>query len=325
MRRTIVLVALLCIGCSGPEDPSEDGRRIDLPVLTALGDIPEGERVVTIDVTVAGRIFVDGGEEAVGLLELRDHLQERREALRRAGKEWVMGSRLQAVLRLDRRLPWCAASWVMLVCTEPSLDIFRLYFVARLEDSGDEGSVAYFLPGDRGPNPTPAQLPDVCEARLRVRPCEPATSPAALYTVMSGVAADIRRKTHVDLVMPQPAGSSVPVGTVLAYFDAMLRAEVASVSIGGWAPIPTDRSSSGIVEGVAQANRESMTFCVVWADHHIGENSDGSSRLPPARRVSGDYGQADDEAADDVGWWYLDGWFPPALRPDGTIQPARKQ
>jgi len=111
----------------------------------------------------------------------------------------------------------------------------------------------------------------------------------------------------------------------LAQSDAILRAEVASVSIAGWAPIPADRSSSGVVEGVARANREPMTFCVGWADHHIGEESEGALRLPPARRVSGVYGQADDEAADDVDWWYLDGWFPPALRPDGTIQPARRQ
>ncbi len=160
--------------------------------------------------------------------DLRTLLRERADASRE--ESVPMGSSANVVLRVDRDLPWQGSQWLMQVCADPKVRIYRIRFAALSEDAAAEGAVPTFLPTDSGkyaagPGPGPAML----VVRLSYDSEAPVT-PEDLLAHLKAKRPDLLAQS---LSVTIDADRSVPTGEVLRLLDAVRRWGAKSVLFRG--------------------------------------------------------------------------------------------
>jgi hypothetical protein len=224
MRRSLLAAALCLSACGGApaEAPQtvavdEPDGAIDVETLHCVGDAPPPERTVRISVDGEGVLRVDGSE--VDLARLRETLRER------AGSgPAAEPADVDALLVLDRMLPWQAAQVLMQECA--GARIGRIFFEVR---HGNEttGAISAFLPVD-APVLRPPGDP-VPKLVLRVRDDGEPSDPMGLAS-FPGVnydGDDFSQHVEID------AAPSTPVGFVLAPLDGAALLDAGAVTFVG--------------------------------------------------------------------------------------------
>lgn len=198
--------------------PSETAEGIEVPVIGTVGDFPDPERRIIVNVTADGRISVGPDELSFDAFAARmQRLRDERDAAR---------ATTNVIVRADGRLPWGAAVAVSHSCPAP------VWFAVRHEGDGEEGAVLAW-PASKADEAPPEE--DHGERfvvrRIHVYAADGEGTPSLLY-------ADMRRTAEptVHLVARLDADPSIPVGVVLSDFDALLRAGAADVELAAQNP-----------------------------------------------------------------------------------------
>src|SRR5262245_38829001 len=128
--------------------PSETVDGIEVPVIGTVGDFPEPEHRIVVNLTADGRIVVDG--VALTFTSFGAELKRRAAGslgARKVGPEARLSDE-SVVLRVDGDVSWRVASALIEVCAAAMVD--RGFFAVRHEGDSVEGAVAAFLPSDGG-------------------------------------------------------------------------------------------------------------------------------------------------------------------------------
>ena len=252
---------------------SETAEGIDVPVIGTVGDFPEPEHRMVVNVTADGRIVLDG--ETLVCDALFAELWHRGDALR---GDLLPGTRppkylsnARVVLRVDGGLPWGSTQQLLQVCAESC--IWRIWFAVRCEDGGADGALGLELPKDKG-----CEDPkDLAWKRIRVAPGEGGT-PAALFAELSQSPAYLSGKLATELSIDP----RLPTRVALALIDTVIRAGAARVELALTHP-PPDCYRSFAAE-VASLRSTDGAYSL-----HINGNPPGDTPaarpMPPASRV----------------------------------------
>jgi len=256
----------------------------ELPRVGTIGDFPPAESTFVIAIGKDGTIENDG--RVLTFPELRAILQvHARKHARGAGP-----SRLNALLRADRHVPWIAAQWVLIACAEAKVD--RTFFAVLPEKGEDEGALALFLPQDRFPPPSvQVVLP---RWTVRLVPSKDAGDPAALYEALKAELAEQPEavRDHGTIELRAPEGAAL--GAVLATADAAFRAGIRRVHFYGTRIPPAD------ADLVAKVKETPLVDAFAIKIQGYPLNS-ASGPMPPVERRRGGYaGNVPDVPAEEV-------------------------
>jgi hypothetical protein len=266
---------LLAAACAEPP-PDPRFPALDLPRVGTIGwharDLPPP--VILVNLHRDGRVTVGG--EAVPVAGLVHRFSPVAESSRDFTHP-NLPSRAHLVLRCDRDVSWGAVQQVMLAAGDPVNRMNRLLFGVLPEAGGEEGTLALYLPLDGCLcGPEDLHPPDAL-VRVGLAPGDgPAVTPANLAAAL-GAAGGIR---CVCLAL-RP---SLSVGDVLSVADALLRAKVTLIHLGGW---PSLGGAPAIQTGFA--SRSGLAIEVSGLEIP----SSGRERPPPAVRLAGVAGSAE--------------------------------
>ena len=252
--------------------PSETAEGIEVPVIGTVGDFPEPEHRLVVNVTADGRIVVDGAPlPASSLIE---DLRRRADAVR---GDLLAGtnppkylSDLRVLLRVDGALPWGVAVRFVEACAESNA--WRLAFVVRSESDGDEGALRFELPLDKCcEDPS-----DVAWKEVEVAPGQ-GGSPAALFAALSNSPASLTGKLGVSLSVDP----GLPTRVALELIDAAVRVGAARLELG-CAPPGRLQSYASIPDDAARLRRGSAAYSIRFR----GESPDDLPAARPFARVA---------------------------------------
>ncbi len=208
---------------------ARSGRRtdLDLPHVGTLGQVPSaGPGRVVISVTREGWLRVPGVAKPLSLHDLQQYLKTRTRdpALR----EPDGSSRVDALLDIDKTIPWTVTQWIMQTCAHPESKIYKIWFGAQTQD-GASGAIASMLGKDRGLAPTPAFPREFIKHKLKVfkiaRFKQPSGLRALYWALKKRHDASARRQrpeAKFEIVAPPPKGGAVPHGYVVQMVDVCL-------------------------------------------------------------------------------------------------------
>jgi biopolymer transport protein ExbD len=272
--------------------PSETADGIEVPVIGTVGDFPEPEGRIVVNVTADGRIVVEGQEYSFD--EFAAYIARHAAVARPTDAT-------NLVLRADARLPWGAAGAVIVACDR--LHPSTVLFAVRDETDGSEGAVGTSMAviGDESP-PEDDSGEKFVVRWVTVSAADGEGTPAALYD-------DIRQSTDAPakLVARLIADDAVPFGTVCACYDALLRVGTVDVDFFGSSgrSVPgRDEFLSALGRAVAARGAHRMTIAdgneleymringakPVNADRHESHEIKpraGAAAMPPVGRVRG--------------------------------------
>jgi biopolymer transport protein ExbD len=246
---------------------------IELARIGSYGEAPDPEDALVVDVAPDGRIEVAG--EALDLDSLLTALQKR--ADERRDDEGMRLSELDVVLRLDRRLPWCAAQWLMQHCAHPEVFAWKIHFAVLPEKGEEVGVLPAFLPRDRGIPRSPSGFQErvQVDTSIHLQREGVATDPAALH----GRVAELTR-IDASLRANVTADRLVPLGYVLRVVDVLWRSGVKGVTFTG---TPPPRGPDAIEKLVDEAREAGGVPAIRLFDRPVRGEPDGP--LPPGVRV----------------------------------------
>jgi biopolymer transport protein ExbD len=195
--------------------PSETADGIEVPVIGTVGDFPEPEHRIVVNVTADGRIVVEG--KTYSMTGLFDELKrlgdlDRGELLPGTNPpKYLSGAAV--VLRADGALPWGSAQRFVEACAESG--IWRISFAVRHEGDGAEGAIGFPLPRDKGcEDPTNVAWKDVDAVTAAE-----GGSPEVLHAALAESPASLTGKLGVRLRIDP----HLPTRVALALTDAAIR------------------------------------------------------------------------------------------------------
>ena len=251
-----------CGGESG-QPPVVSVERIAVPssALPRTGSVWDPpEHPLEIALGADGTITFLGRE--VGLEELRDALKQasRPPYLRNSDGT----SRLDVVLRVNPALPWTVVQWVLMTCSDPNAQIFRLYFAVLPEVGGDEGVIPTFLPRDRSIRGVSDVVGQPVVSYLFAADGT-ADSGAIFAALRSALAATSNKAVEINTPWPRIPRTS----HVVSLLDLALRAGAERVFFGS-APAPLPRSKA-TAERVADPRGEpgSVAWLRAWVAEQL--------------------------------------------------------
>jgi biopolymer transport protein ExbD len=196
--------------------PSETVDGIEVPVIGTVGDFPEPEGRIVVNVTADGRIVVEGQECSFD--EFAAYIA-RHAAAASATRETDL------VLRADAHLPWGAAAAVLVAGS--GLRVRTVFLAVRHETDESEGAVLTSLAAQGDERPPEEDRGEKFVVRwIALSAVAGEGTPGALYD-------DVRQASDATakLVARLDADSGVPLGAVCACYDALLRAGAVDVEL----------------------------------------------------------------------------------------------
>ena len=274
MRCWLLLLCLPAFACARAV-PDPRFPALDLPRVGTIGwharDLPAP--VVVVNLHRDGRVSIDG--QVVPVRELVRRF-EPIAATRRDLAHPNQPSEAYLVVRCDRDVPWGAVQQVMRAASDPVNRMNRLLFGVLPEVGGEEGTLALYLPLDRCLCDHGDLHPPDALVRVGLAPGDgPAVTPANLAAAL-GAVGGIR---CVSLA----CRPGVCVGDLLSVADALLRAKVTLIELGGF---PSPGSSLAIPTGSASGSGLAIRV------PGLEIPSSGPVCLPPAVRLAGVAGSA---------------------------------
>jgi hypothetical protein len=209
---------------------------IALPVVAGASPLPPSARTITVTISPAEGVFVDG--KPVGRIDdLRDALVARASALPR---EPDGSSTADLVVGADVKTPWAIVQWTLQAGSDWHAMLYRIHFAVTHRGSGERGVISQRLPKDvdRGYRPWVPTVPGPLQLVLFGREAGDPTTPEALYTAAKrDVAATPDREAVID-ARAAPGGDRIPYGFVVHALDALRRAGVHHIQFTGATPAP---------------------------------------------------------------------------------------
>ena len=238
LNRFAVLGAVLTLGsASYAGDTPVSGRAAaraaavpssELPRVGTVWDPPAS----SVDIALAsdGSITFQGRPQ--GLRSLRQELRGLAKDPRTRQRDGL--SSIDVVLRVASALPWSVVDWVLQVCADPDIRIYRVYFGVRPEANGADGVIPLFLPTE-GPSPTDAGAGLPVKASLLAS--DRVANPGVVLLMLEAAFA---KTTDRTLDIDMAADLAPRVGHVLSLIDLGFRAGAEAIRLSGTpAPFPT--------------------------------------------------------------------------------------
>ncbi|MHC4953186.1 MAG: biopolymer transporter ExbD [Planctomycetota bacterium] len=226
----LLLVALFLIATSTAAE------ELALPRVGTIGDAPPTDKSIVVTIERDGTIRSAGKE--LTFAELRGAL----EAARRKHKGRGFASGTNALLRIDRRVPWIATQWVLTACAQAH--IARVFYAVLPEKGAEAGALAFFLPTDAWRQPIAEEPVERLFLDARVGYGGAAVEPAALYPVF----ARIPKAQRVLAVFQMRLAPNVPHGFGMAIADVAMRAGIRRIDIYGTQIPPRDADLKALVK-----------------------------------------------------------------------------
>ncbi len=231
----------------------------------AVWDAPPDPLVISL--AADGTISLLGHE--VGLEELRADLREKAREPRLRNVDGT--SKIDAVLRVAPSLPWTMVQWVMQVCADPNVQIYRIHFAVMPEAGGAEGVIPTFLPKDRG-GPTPVSGDPAARVRAMLFSSKGTADRGAIFAALKA-GLDATTDKTVDIATPPP---KIPrAGHVIEVVDLAYRAGAKWIEFEG-ASMPSPGRGGGAATAAPGAPAPgSLAWLRSWALEQRKETPEG--------------------------------------------------
>lgn len=257
--QSILFLAFILAAVSGcskdPWPPEERTAEVRLPEMGTVGDYPPAAGRILINADDQGCFTVGG--EVLDWDQLIATIASRVKEAPREDHPDLPGSalsRLDVVLRFDRRLPFAVPMKLISRLCSPNLIASRIYFSVRHEKDHSEGAVACFPPG--GITVSGAMLVLSIGQSQKY-----SLSIEGVYSVLIGPSVDKGR--WYFLVEADPMAS---LADVLRGVDVLLRAGANKIALGSDRKAPRslwDSAASELVKQVLPATRLHYSFRLI--------------------------------------------------------------
>lgn len=292
MRRAALLTVVVAMAaCGGATrerlSPGETLSGVDLPAIGSVGDFPDTEHRHVVNVTADGRIAADGRELS---FEELSAAMKRWSALSSAwycelgdpvagptGEGSLRLSGEDLLLRIDRHLPLAATFAIIEAAGEARM--FRIWFAVRHEADGAEGAIGYPATLEGGRMDMGGSLRLGLPTSIVTATAHPSDgSPQRLFEVLRAMreAGPARFEVYLD------HDPSLPTGTWLGLWDAVVRARVAGVRFGG----ERSRKSVPFAAAVGLPRSEQPTYSITLFGLSP-PNAIDTSPMPAVARIKG--------------------------------------